>query len=65
MPIYEYRCPDCGRTYEQLRKMSDADRDLECPYCASPKPERQLSTFACGGNSGSASAGCSPRGGFS
>jgi putative FmdB family regulatory protein len=59
MPMYEYRCQVCGRTYEQLRRMSDADRDLECPECQSREVERLVSGFAMGG--------CSPTpgGGFS
>jgi putative FmdB family regulatory protein len=46
MPVYEYRCEECGRTYEQIRRMSDADKDLACPSCASPKIERLFSAFA-------------------
>lgn len=59
MPMYEYRCEDCGNLYEELRRMSDADRDLKCPKCASESVERLLSAFATGG--------CSPTpgGGFS
>jgi putative FmdB family regulatory protein len=49
MPMYEYRCRNCGKSFEQLRRMSDADRDLECPDCHSPQVERQLSQFATGG----------------
>jgi putative FmdB family regulatory protein len=49
MPIYEYRCQTCGKTYEQLRRMSDADRDLECPECRSKAVQRMMSTFAAGG----------------
>ncbi len=66
MPMYEYRCNECGRTYEQLRRMSDADTNLECPVCGSQQVERQVSACAIGGNGGSATrGGCSPRGGFS
>ncbi len=54
MPMYEYRCRECGKRYEMLRRMSDADRDLKCPDCQSEHVERQLSTFAAGG--------CSPSG---
>lgn len=46
MPIYEYKCDDCGRQYEQIRRMPDADRDLECPDCRSARVRRQLSAFA-------------------
>ncbi len=49
MPIYEYRCQECGRTYEQLRRMSEADKDLQCPACCSRKVERQVSSFSAGG----------------
>jgi putative FmdB family regulatory protein len=46
MPIYEYKCEACGKHYEQLRRMSDADSSLECPECHSAKVNRQLSSFA-------------------
>lgn len=34
MPIYEYRCDDCGHELEKLQKMSD-DPLKECPQCNS------------------------------
>ena len=46
MPLYEYRCQSCGKTFEMLRRISDADRDLRCPDCLSEEVERLLSTFA-------------------
>jgi len=46
MPLYEYQCASCGSAFEQLRRMQDADQDLECPRCASREVKRQLSTFA-------------------
>jgi putative FmdB family regulatory protein len=49
MPLYEYRCKACGRTFEQLRRMSEADRGVECPECRSEDVQRVLSTFATGG----------------
>lgn len=53
MPMYEYRCDECGERFEMLRRMSDSDRDLICPKCQSARVERQLSTFAAGGCSAS------------
>lgn len=32
MPIYEYRCTDCGHQKEHLQKMSDAPLSV-CPSC--------------------------------
>ena len=49
MPMYEYRCRECGKLFEMLRRMQDADRDLVCPDCRSQAVERMLSTFAAGG----------------
>lgn len=57
MPIYEYRCEHCGRKFEKLRKIVDADAELACPYCESDEVGRVLSSFATGGGCGPASAG--------
>lgn len=32
MPIYVYRCGNCGHEYDRLEKMS-ADTENECPKC--------------------------------
>lgn len=31
MPLYVYKCPDCGQTVEKLAKY--ADPDPTCPVC--------------------------------
>ena len=57
MPMYEYRCQECGRVFEMIRRYSDADRDVKCPACESEEVERLLSAFAM--SSGSpAGGGC-------
>jgi len=53
MPLYEYRCRECGYAFEMLRRMQDADTELHCPKCHSVEAERQFSSFAAGGCSGS------------
>ncbi|WP_298585501.1 zinc ribbon domain-containing protein [uncultured Kocuria sp.] len=35
MPIYEYRCPECG-DFELLLGMGAATRESTCPGCGSP-----------------------------
>ena len=35
MPIYEYRCSDCGFQREYLQRMSDAPL-TDCPECGKP-----------------------------
>jgi putative FmdB family regulatory protein len=33
MPIYEYRCRECGKTFERLQKVTD-DGPGSCPFCS-------------------------------
>ena len=41
MPIYAYRCEDCGHAQDFLQKMSDPLIDT-CPACGSKKFPKQL-----------------------
>ena len=41
MPIYEYRCANCGHQEEFLQKVSDAPL-TECPKCKQPKLAKLL-----------------------
>lgn len=56
MPLYEYQCSGCGATFEQLRRMQEADQGVACPKCESDQVERLLSTFASHIGSGSQAA---------
>ncbi|WP_018606927.1 FmdB family zinc ribbon protein [Uliginosibacterium gangwonense] len=42
MPIYEYRCGDCGHQKDHLQKHSDAPI-AACPACGSNNYSKQLS----------------------
>ena len=44
MPIFEYRCQDCGRQFEAL--ILPARPTAACPSCQSANLERLLSGFA-------------------
>ena len=46
MPIYEYRCRKCQKSFEQLI-LSSQDK-AACPQCKSAKVERLLSVFSSG-----------------
>jgi putative FmdB family regulatory protein len=52
MPIYEYRCGDCGRVFELLRPVGADATGVSCPECSSAKVERVLSCFASTPSSG-------------
>lgn len=54
MPMYEYRCPGCGRDFE--RYVATAATAVVCPHCAHPDVKRKLSLFAMRSEGGVASA---------
>jgi putative FmdB family regulatory protein len=66
MPIYEYICKDCGKRFEILRAIKEADSPIPCKSCQSSQTQRALSVFfaqsgskiIAGGNNGGCS-GCS------
>ncbi len=33
MPIYEYRCQDCGEKFEKLVRGNSGQPELTCPNC--------------------------------
>jgi len=41
MPIYEYRCSNCGAEVELLLRSAEAEP--VCPQCGSPRLERLIS----------------------
>ena len=59
MPLFEYRCEECGHVTEFLEK-AGAKAGHECEECGSRKTDRVLSAFAVreGGSSGSTGASC-------
>jgi len=56
MPLFEYICQDCGRSFEKI--LPRYDSPAECSHCNSKKVEKQLSVFAVAG-SGSSSGSSS------
>ncbi len=57
MPIFEYRCEECGHRFEAI--LFGAQKP-ECPKCHTAKLEKQLSTFSVSKSSNDAApaAGC-------
>jgi putative FmdB family regulatory protein len=45
MPMYEYRCADCGREFEELVSMNER-KNPPCPSCGSSKTEKKLSVIS-------------------
>lgn len=70
MPIYEYKCRDCGDKFEKLVRSSVGGEAVKCPACSSEDVARQISACAvigcCGDGfspSGAADSSCAPSGG--
>ncbi|HUX10774.1 MAG TPA: zinc ribbon domain-containing protein [Terriglobia bacterium] len=63
MPIFEYTCQKCKKTFEKLVLGKKASQPV-CPECGSKKTKQQFSTFATSGTSVRTSGGaCAPSGG--
>jgi putative FmdB family regulatory protein len=45
MPIYEYRCADCGHELEAIQKFSDSALE-RCPACGTDGLRRKISAAA-------------------
>ena len=43
MPIYEYKCEDCGAIFEHFQKISDKDLDV-CKTCSNGKVKKLISS---------------------
>jgi putative FmdB family regulatory protein len=62
MPLYEYACERCGKSFEELKSPSERDEPGICPHCGA-EAQRQLSSFAMGGAGSGRSTGCAPSSG--
>jgi len=45
MPIYEYRCLECGEGFEKFVRSMNSTPDVKCPKCGGRKVKKVLSTF--------------------
>ena len=53
MPIFEYRCQDCGTKFEKL--VRGTTTEILCPSCGQSHLDQELSTFSAHANGGSKS----------
>jgi putative FmdB family regulatory protein len=57
MPLYEYRCRDCGDRFEVLQRLGEGPEALSCRGCGVGSLEKQFSTFATAGSPSVADGG--------
>lgn len=66
MPLYEYKCLQCDKTFEKLVRSSFGEQDVSCPNCGRREVKRLVSLCGLTGVSRdtgySSSASCAPSG---
>lgn len=64
MPVYEYKCNDCGHKFSLLRGINDTSKII-CTSCSSENTEKMISLFSRkpSPGKGAGSSGCAPSGG--
>jgi putative FmdB family regulatory protein len=46
MPVYDYVCHDCHKTFEQVLTIREHDRQqMKCPHCGSKNIEQAAAAF--------------------
>lgn len=63
MPLFEFQCSECNRSFEKLVFTSEDKEGIVCPTCSSSKVEIQLSAFGIGKTNGTPNPGPSSIGG--
>ena len=59
MPIYEFKCKECGHEFEVIMRASANKEDVVCPKCHAKNQDRLMSAFSSGSSSGGYSAASS------
>jgi putative FmdB family regulatory protein len=46
MPVYDYVCNDCHKTFEKVLTLSEHDKEkMVCPHCGSKNIEQEMAEF--------------------
>jgi putative FmdB family regulatory protein len=57
MPIFEYRCEECGATFERLTLRPQGAVQMTCPQCGSTRTAKIFSTFSTTAGNGASTGG--------
>jgi len=53
MPIYEFKCEDCGKEFEKFVVSFSQINSVKCPECGSDNVRKKVSACSVGGSSDS------------
>ena len=46
MPVYDYVCKDCHKSFEKVLTLSEHDKEtIVCPKCGSKNVEQEMAEF--------------------
>jgi putative FmdB family regulatory protein len=45
MPVYDYVCNDCHKTFELILSLKEHEVDAKCPKCRSKNVEQEATAF--------------------
>ena len=45
MPVYDYVCNDCHKTFELILTLKEHDTEIKCPKCSSRNVEQEATAF--------------------
>jgi putative FmdB family regulatory protein len=46
MPVYDYVCHDCQKTFEAVLTLTEHDKEaVRCPHCGSKNVEQEATAF--------------------
>jgi len=45
MPVYDYVCNDCHKSFELVLTLKEHDTDIKCPKCGSRNVEQEATAF--------------------
>ena len=62
MPVFDYSCSGCGKTYDVYHKVREVVEDVVCPHCGSTEHKKLFSaaSVSMGSTSSSYSASQPP-----
>jgi putative FmdB family regulatory protein len=45
MPVYDYVCNDCHKSFEIVLTLSEHEKQVRCPHCGSKNVEQEVAEF--------------------